>query len=301
MLPRSRRRRRAVQLSSFLYLRNTERGAVRRNFFRLASSWITGAASCPASKWTAVCSASKRSRCEYMTRYSCAWGGLGWANSASVSGIRRPASQHIVPWTITRNVSSAKRRAGRGLDPVRQLDHRVPSLDPQLRADVVQEHREPSQDALQRALARSSLCSTDAAQQGEAAALHAAPVEPEELVVELARDGQPQRRRTTRRARGRGTPRAAPPGCRPIPAPARARRRTGRRPRRRRSASRRCPSPALFKGAPILLRPRPDWQKAPATPTAPGIAGARRRRIQSRDPGGRRSRDAAQRSRPRVE
>ena len=165
---------------------------MRRNFFSVASSWMTGVASCALSKWIAVRSASKRSRCEYMSVYSCACGGLGWANSASVSGIRRPGepAHRPVDHVEERLVREAPRR--RGLDPVRQPDRRRPApRRAALRSTSSRMAANPLRSAPQRPLEVPAV-QHGVAHEGEAPALHPPPVEPEELVVELERHREPQ-------------------------------------------------------------------------------------------------------------
>ena len=95
--PRSRRRRRAVQPSGFLYLRNTDCGASRKKSFSVSASCTTGAASSRASKRSAVAPASKR-RCSLnISVYSAACAGRAKPNSAARSGMRRPISQLARP------------------------------------------------------------------------------------------------------------------------------------------------------------------------------------------------------------
>jgi hypothetical protein len=90
---------------------------------------------------------------------------------------RRPASQQSKPCSITSSASSAKRRAAGS----------AIQLDPH----VVEEHLEAALRLAQGAAHR-AMAEQRAAQQREAADLHAAGVETEELVVEFPRDRQPQ-------------------------------------------------------------------------------------------------------------
>ena len=75
--PRRRRRSRAVQLSSFLYFRKTDCGAVRRNERKLVAFCTVGTDNAPASKRRLVNGASKATCCEYITVYSRACSGRG--------------------------------------------------------------------------------------------------------------------------------------------------------------------------------------------------------------------------------
>ena len=84
-----------------------------------------------------------------------------------------------------------KARVGRWPDAVGQRDDSVPIVEPKLGVDVVKQDAEARQDPLERAV---EVVRTHhrLAQQREASDLHATRVEPEELVVQFARHGEPQ-------------------------------------------------------------------------------------------------------------